>query len=107
VQVIRVKNKVIGEIIEIPGDKVLFVKVVYGPRHRLRKPPAWSIDAQAYDKLIRPAVQGIRIEDKETSPVTVYQSSIANFDAHKGVIDRGYGRQYFMILDRWDTSRGK
>ena len=77
----------------------VFVKPVIGSKHRLLKPPAWAVDAEAFDEQIRTKATTFRVEDKETD--TVYEVSVDFFDQHKGVLDRGFGRQYFLPLARW------
>lgn len=81
----------------IEGDT--YVKLVHSSRHMLKKPEAWAIDADSFDKLIKPACKRIIIIDKDAG--VKYSSSISNFIDNKGEIDRKYGKQYFMILEYW------
>lgn len=81
----------------LEGDT--FVKPVIGSKHRLLKPPAWAVDSMAFDQQIKTAATMFRVEDKETD--TVYEVPVVYFDQHKGVLDRGFGRQYFLPLSRW------
>jgi hypothetical protein len=83
----------------LEGD--IFKKPVSASKHKLRKPPAWAIDAEAFDWQIKGAATVFRVEDKETGKV--YEVSVAYFDQHKGEFDRGFGRQYFLPLARWKT----
>ena len=87
-------GKVIGRF-----DKNKFIKEVYGSKHRLKYPPAWAIDAEAFDREIKPNATEIVIIDKETS--TKYYVSVETFDRLKGELDRGFGRQYFLTLNCW------
>ena len=80
-----------------------FVKPVSGSKHKLLKPLAWAIDADAFDEAVKPIAKVFCIEDKETR--LVYEISVAYFDEHKGELDRGFGRQYFLPLARWTTQR--
>ncbi len=91
---VMVEGKVIGQ---IQGDK--FVKPVVGSKHRLRCPPAWAIDARAFDEQIKPSASMIIIEDRETQQH--YHASVATFDKLKGEFDRGFGRQYYLTLTHW------
>jgi hypothetical protein len=91
---VKVKGNFYGYI-----ENGTFVKEVYGSRHKLRKPEAWAIDADSFDKLIRPACKRILIKDKETH--LQYSVSIDSFMRNKGEIDREYGRQYFLIIEHW------
>lgn len=81
----------------LEGDT--FIKPVIGSKHRLLKPPAWAVDSEAFDHQIKTMATMFRVEDKETD--VVYEVSVAYFDEHKGQLDRGFGRQYFLPLSRW------
>ena len=80
----------------IEGDT--FIKEIYA-RHMLKKPPAICIDADPFDKLIRPICRAILVRDRESH--VEYYTPMINFVTYKGEIERGHGRQYFMILERW------
>lgn len=80
-------------------DGETYTRHVSGSKHMLRKPQAWCFDADSFDKLIRPSCRQIVVEDLETRKR--YHSTMVNFIAERGEIDRGYGRQYFMILSKW------
>ena len=81
----------------IEGDT--FIRPVVGSRHQLRQPPAWAIDAEAFDKEIKPQATLFRVKDSETN--TIYEVSTDYLDQHKGELDRGFGRQYFLPLSQW------
>ena len=85
----------------LEGDT--FVKPVSGSKHRLRQPPAWAVDAEAFDQQVKSQAEEIVIWDRESD--TKYRASIEDFDQHKGEFDRGFGRQYFLPLARWKTER--
>ena len=57
------------------------------------------MDAEVFDQLIRVLAKSIRVEDKETG--ASWEVSVADFQRYKGVIDRGFGRQYFLRLHKW------
>lgn len=89
-------GKVIGR---LEGDT--FIKPVVGSKHKLRYPPAWAIDATAFDEQIKPSAKKIVVLDKETG--TKYHASVETFDRLKGELDRGFGRQYFLLLNHWQV----
>ena len=96
--IIKVGEKVIGE---IKGE--IFVKKVIGSKHRLQNPPAWAVDANAWDNQISPVCKYILIVDTEGQKN--YWSTVDNFDKHKGLLDRGFDPQYFLALNRWSTEK--
>ena len=92
---IKVGNKTIGNL-----EDNKFIKTVVGSKHQLKSPPAWAIDAQAFDNEVRSNVTEIVIKDKESG--LEYHSSVEHFDKHKGTLDRGFGKQYFLTLNYWE-----
>jgi hypothetical protein len=68
----------------------------------LRTPRAWAVDAEAYDS-IRHNIYLIVVEDQESG--ISYRATPEVFDAFKGSLDRGFGRQYFLPLARWQIER--
>jgi hypothetical protein len=96
------------EFVKLPNGKVLgrfqenkFIKEVCGSKHRLRYPPAWAIDAEAFDREVKPNAAEIIVIDKETG--TKYHAQVDTFDRLKGELDRGWGRQYFLTLNHWEV----
>ena len=94
--------------VSLPNGQVIgwfdgdtFMKAVCGSKHRLRKPPAWAIDASVFDKEVRSRATQIIIWDKESD--TKWKTSVETFDRHKGTLDRGFGRQYFLPLSRFQV----
>ncbi len=94
--VVKLGDTVIGWI----ADRV-FHKSVVGSKHRLRQPPAWAIQADAFDEQVKPFATCIVIWDKEID--TRYRISVEHFDRHKGTLDRGFGVQYFLPLSHWEV----
>jgi hypothetical protein len=92
---VKVGNRTIGY---FNGDR--FIKPVIGSKHKLKYPPAWAIDAYAFDNEIEPNTTEIVIQNKETG--TEYYASAEHFKGHKGVLDRGFGKQYFLTLNYWE-----
>lgn len=87
----------------IDGDR--YLKEVVGSRHLLRIPaPAWAFDAEMMDSYIIPfGVKYITVIDKEAQ--VCYTVNIDTFIKCRGVLDRGRGRQYFLILEHWAKGR--
>lgn len=94
--ILKVGNKVIGFL-----NDNRFIKSVIGSKHKLRRPPAFAIDAEAFDRQIKPNAKEFVIIDKEAG--LEYHCSIEAFDRLKGELDRGFGRQYFLTLNHWEV----
>ena len=93
---VNAQGKVIGYL-----QDHTFIKPVIGSKHRLRRPPAWAIDAEAFDAEVKPNATEIIIMDKETE--LEYHCTTEAFDRLKRELDRGFGRQYFLVLSRWEV----
>ena len=93
-RLVKVGNKIVGCL-----EDNRFVKSVVGSKHKLRCPPAWAIDAEAFDTEVKPNATEITVIDKETS--REYRCSVKTFDRLKGELDRGFGRQYFLPINHW------
>jgi hypothetical protein len=94
------------EFVKLPNGKVVgrfcenkFIKEVCGSRHKLKYPPAWAIDAEVFDREVKPNAAEIVVIDKETG--VKYHASVDTFDRLKGELDRGWGKQYFLKLNNW------
>ena len=70
-------------------------------KHVLLKPPALCIDAEPFNKLIRPSCHTITIRVMDGLYRGEYTTPMISFCSYHGEIDRGYGIQYFMILERF------
>lgn len=92
---VKVGHRRVGEIV---GDS--FIKRVIGSKHMLRIPRAWCMDAGVFDEKVKPNCKKIIIKDTESG--LTYKTSTNTFDAFKGVTDRGYGKQYFLAMGRWN-----
>jgi len=95
-KLVKVGEKIVGY---IEGRK--FIKSVTGSKHKLRCPLAWAIDAEVFDREVEPNATEIVIIDKETG--IKYHVSVETFDRLKGELDRGFGRQYFLMLNHWQV----
>ena len=93
-----VDRKIIGEI-----EGRTFTKQVSRSRHMLRIPMAWAIDASVFDSEIKKSCDTIVIVDRDSGKK--YQVSVALFDKQKGIVDRGFGRQYFLTLSWWNSEK--
>ncbi len=93
---ITLQGRVIGV---IEGNT--FTKTVHGSKHQVRSPPAWAIDAEVFDREIKPNCRQILIIDRETN--NRYRTSVDTFDYKKKAFDRGYGRQYYLTLNYWSN----
>ena len=86
-----------GRIVFVVDGQVL-KKDISGSRHLLKQPPAIAIDLDEYDAR-RPAFDLLEVFDKETG--VTYSISAESFDSYRVPFDRGFGRQYFVVLGRW------
>ena len=93
---IRVQSKIIGYL-----EHDAFFKPVQGSKHQLRCPPAWAIDASAFDDQVKVLATRIVIVDRETN--TKYHTSVETFDRLKRTLNRGFGKQYFLTLNYWQV----
>ena len=91
-ELVKVGGKVIGYI-----DGETFIKPVYASKHKLRQPPAWAIDADAFEEVIRPQVSQILIIDREDCGAR-YRVSVETFGRYAFEINRGHGRQYALPI---------
>ena len=90
-------GKIVGQ-----SDGHVFKKKIKGSKHLLRKPPAIGIDAPAYEQEIAPTCERIEVFDMESN--RLYVSTIENFQRNRGELDRGHGRQVYLILNRWQVT---
>ena len=91
-----VDGKVIGNL-----EGGVFSKRVRGRIHMLRSPRAWAIDARAYDTEIRQYTHTIEVYDMDTQ--LTYRCSTALFDSKRGMLDRKFGKQYFLPMHHWQV----
>ena len=93
-QVVKSKSgSTVGHVVE-----GVFIKVASRSKHFLRKPQAIAIDADSYDrsKILFTAIQ---VNDSDSGDV--FTLSRAEFEQYRQPLDRGFGRQYFVPLERW------
>ena len=96
--IVRTKKGAMAGRIE---DKI-FIKEVYGSKHMLRNPMAWSIDADIFDSVISRNCISIHVLDRETQ--TRYIIGVDTFRQNKGILNRGHGKQYYLDMAFWRLS---
>jgi len=95
--IVRNKNgRVVGRI-----EHNVFTKEVYGNKHMLRKPIAWAIDCDIFDRVIVPLCYSIHIIDKDTG--YRYIVGVKTFRENHQKLNRKYGNQYFLELVHWQV----
>jgi len=75
-------------------------KEINGSKHQLRKRAAWSIDAEAFVKQIKPYATELVIVNTWTG--TKFRVSVEKFDCLKQELDRSYGKQYYLSPAYWE-----
>lgn len=90
------KRKVVGAL-----ENRAFCRAISGKSGMLRTPRAWAIQAETFDHDLRGKCDRIMFTDTDTGKryVTTFQI----FDEHKQEMDRGFGRQYYLTLEYWNT----
>lgn len=97
------KNKVYagGRVVgEVSGG--VFKKTVSGSRHFLIRPRAIALDVDSIRQAKEYGAVGIEITDRETG--TVYSCDMGNFARYSFDLNRGFGAQKALTLDRWVTT---
>ena len=92
--VYRSDGRVIGN---LQGDTL--VKRVIGSKHMLRTPKAWAVDVVAYEQAKRAGARYIEIRDRESG--ITYRVSLDGFLRFGIRLDRGYGAQIALPLEKW------
>ena len=95
---IHVSGKMVGWV-----ESNTFYKKIQGSKHLLKKPPAIAFDTISIQIAIQYGADRIRVLDKETD--IVYSCVMRDFELNQFSIDRGYGRQVAMVLNKWEKSR--
>jgi hypothetical protein len=78
-------------------------RTIDGSRHLLRCPPGIAFDATEYERL-RGEFDRIEVKDRESG--IIFRITASEFDARRELLDRGYGRQYYVRLEHWQTTQG-
>lgn len=90
------QGRVVGRI-----ENRVFIKEVYGHLHMLRKPIAWAIDADVFDKVISPLCYSIHIIDRDTGHR--YICGVNIFREKRQTLNRKFGDQYYLELVHWSV----
>lgn len=77
-------------------------KRLAGTKHFLRNPPAIAIDADLFQQY-RAEFDTIEVQDVETG--VVYRLSAKQFESWCWELERGYGKQYAVLLSRWRVQK--
>lgn len=95
------QNRIVGSI-----ENRIFTKKVHGNKHMIKVPAmAWAIDADVFDRIIKPNCLSIHIIDIETKGK--YVVGVKSFDEKKKVLNRGFNKQYYLELLYWITQTAK
>ena len=92
------QGRVVGQ---VRGN--VFHKTVRGSVHMLRRPPAWALDLGSLLQAEKQGARSVEIRDIETG--NRYRASIEQVRRHGFTLDRGYGQQIGLALDRWTLTR--
>jgi hypothetical protein len=93
-------SRVVGEVVS-----GVFKKIISGSIHFLRKPRAIALDVDSLQQAKRYGAVTIEITDRETGKV--YSADVEHFARFSFELNRGYGSQRALILDRWTVTQGK
>lgn len=77
----------------------VFIKELHGDKHMLRRPMAWAIDADIFDRVIKPNCFSIHIIDRDSKVTWIV--GVNTFLNNRCVLERGYGKQYYLELVHW------
>ena len=77
----------------------VFSKRCRGSRHMLRRPVGWCLDVGSLDEAERVGASLVQIEDTESG--RVYTASIKTIRDNGVPLDRGFGEQLLLPLDKW------
>lgn len=94
--VYRSDGRVIGNLV---GDTL--IKSVFGSRHMLRTPKSWAVDTVSVMQAKEAGAKNIEIRDRETG--SIYRSSFENFLRYGIHLDRGFGKQIALPLEKWSV----
>ena len=90
------KKRMVGSL-----DKRVFYRAISGGSGMLRSPKAWAIQADIFDRDLRGKCDRIVFLDTDTQKR--YVCTFQEFDEHKGIMDRGFGKQYYLTLEYFNT----
>jgi len=94
IKVLNAAGRICAEI-----DGTILIKRVSGEIHRLRQPKAWAYDTTIIEQARASGVERLVIVDTDNGDR--YETSLPNFYENMGKLNRGFGEQVFLTLDRW------
>lgn len=74
-------------------------KSISASRHLLKKPPAIAFDVSVLEDAAR--LGAVRVEVRDTESGTVYRAELADFWQYALRLNRGFGKQLALPLNRW------
>lgn len=90
-------GRVVGRVVE-----GVLVKHVKGSIHRLREPVAWACDVAVLEQAEAAGARDVVILDDETG--IRYRASVAAMWEHGVRLERGFGPQVALPLERWQRT---
>ena len=78
-------------------------KTVHSSRHLLRRPPAWALDVASLEQAIALGARRVVLHDADTG--MTYEATLDLFDSYAFDLDRGFGRQRALPLERWSRRK--
>ena len=88
------QGRVVGKI-----EYNTYIKEVYGHKHMLKKPVAWAIDCDIFDRVVRPLCHTIQVIDKDT--LRKFTCGVGTFRENCHKLNRKFGDQYYLELIFW------
>lgn len=88
---------------QISGD--VWRKAVKASLHMLRCPRAWAVDCQDLDAAERAGVRYVCVHDLES--LQEHWAHVETIRRYGFALERGFGRQVALGLDRWVGSRAE
>ena len=77
----------------------IFMKTLEEKEHKLRTPPAWATDVSAIRQAETLGAKEIEIRCLDTG--RIFRTSTAIFWDHAREMDRGHGKQMFLVDSFW------
>ena len=92
-------GRVVGEV-----RQGVFHKDVCASRHMLRNPKGWALDLTSIEEAENLGASWVAIHDLESHKT--YTASIEHIREYGFRLERGFGRQIALVLERWSTTDG-
>lgn len=101
-QVQELRAAATGKVVAVLDGDVLR-KTVAASLHFLRKPPSIAFDCSILDAARQAGVRRIEVLDRETD--RTYTASLGDFERWGVSVNRGFGAQRALPLERWQVRR--